>query len=79
MYKLYLNKGTRIEIDESDNEMDLVGTMADYIAKDQEARFIVKRQSKELGDSIRSINGLLEYALYIEELNSKNEEKIFKK
>lgn len=64
MFKLYLNKGTRTQIDESEDERDFIGTMGDFIEKDPESRFMIKTESEEYGDSVKSVNGLLEYIVY---------------
>lgn len=70
MFKLYLNKGTRTQIDESVNKYDIIKTMGDWLKDDPEERFIVRDANKEKGDTAVSINGLLDYALYVEEYNS---------
>ena len=66
MFKLYLNKGTRTQIDESENEIDFVSTMGEFINKDPESRFMIKTESDEYGDSVKSVNGLVEYMTYAE-------------
>lgn len=70
MFKLYTNGGIRKMIDVSENKQDIIDTMGEYIKDDPEARFMVKTQSKENGDSVKCINGFMDYALYVEEYNA---------
>ena len=69
MYKLYLNNGIITQIDKSEDINDFVYTMSSYIKDNPDSRFIIKEQNKEKGDSARFINGLMDYALFVEEHN----------
>lgn len=68
MFKLYIN---REMVNKCESEQDIIYTMNDYLKEDPETRFLLKEESKEKGDSIKWINGLLDYALYVEEYNTK--------
>lgn len=67
MYKLYLNNGIITQIDKSEEIQDFIYTMGSYIKDNPESRFIIKEQNKEKGDTARCINGIMEYARFVEE------------
>ena len=68
MFKLYLNKGTRTQIDEDNDEYEIIKTIGDYLKDDTEARFMVVEYKNDVPD-VKLVNGLLDYALYVEEYN----------
>lgn len=64
MYKLYLNNGTRTQIDKSDEKQDIIDTMGYFIEDNPETRFLIKHESEEFGDSVTRINGINDYLNY---------------
>ena len=71
MFKLYINMGVPKLIDASENEQDIIDTMGWYIKDNPETRFIVRELNEKEGDWSRSIHNILDYALYVEEYNTK--------
>lgn len=74
MFKLYLNKGTRTQIDEQHDEYEIIKTMGDYLKNDTEERFMIVEYKDKIPD-VKLVNGLLEYALYVENYNERLKEK----
>ena len=74
MFKLYLNKGTRTQIDEQYDEYEIIKTMGDYLKNDTEERFMIVEYKDKIPD-VKLVNGLLEYTLYVENYNERLKEK----
>ena len=73
MFKLYLNKGTRTLLDETNNKYDVIKAMGDELKEDTEARFMIIEIENKTPINIELVNGLLEFALYVEDYNAKQE------
>ncbi|MBR2245685.1 MAG: hypothetical protein IKN65_00870 [Clostridia bacterium] len=70
MFKLYSDKGTRTQLDESNDKYDIIQTMGEELKHDSEARFLIIHIENKTPMNIELINGLFEYALYIEKYNA---------
>ena len=82
MFKLYLNKGTRTQIDEQNEKYEIIKTMGNYLKDDQTQRFMIIEIENKTPLNIDLIDGLLEYALYVEKYNAsqkKSNTKVLKK
>lgn len=75
MFKLYLNKGTRTQIDETNDKYEIIKSMGDELKEDAEARFMIIEIENKTPINIDLVNGLFEYALYVEDYNMKTKEK----
>lgn len=71
MFKLYSDKGTRTQLDESNEKYDIIQTMGEELKHDPEARFLIIQIENKTPMNIELINGLFEYALYVEEYNAR--------
>lgn len=69
MFKLYLNKGTRTQLDESNDKYEIIKSMNDALKDDAEARFMIIQIENKTPINIDLVNGLFEYALYVESYN----------
>lgn len=70
MFKLYSDKGTRTQLDESNDKYDIIQTMGEELKHDPEARFLIIQIENKTPMNIELIDGLYEYALYIEKYNA---------
>jgi len=71
MYKVYTRKDTPTLIDVTNNEMEVVETMGDYLSEDPEQRFTVIKRENGTDDPYISIFNMNDYLDYKESVELK--------
>lgn len=75
MYRLYGSLGTWKLLDKTNEESEVIGTISDYVNDTPEMQFMIIQEIDNTDIPYRKIRNIFEYALYVEEYNSRQNDK----
>ena len=73
MYKLY-EMSTVNMVDKSNNEIDIIETIGEYLRENINLRFLIVKHEKNIDEVYRRITSINDYKNYIEDYNQRLKE-----